>query len=871
MKNLPNDITISIIIPAYNCSQYIKKCIDSVRSQTYKNIEIIIIDDGSTDDTSNICDAYAFQDQRIKVIHQTNRGLSAARNAGLECATGDYVTFVDADDYIDHDTIDNYIQYVLKHPKSIYVSGFRKIHNEDWIQHIYCCKYDVLQQSDALSILFDEDGDNFKNYVCNKLYPRSLFDIIRFPEGKIYEDVYVQYKLFGCVDSIVLCPFIGYNYVRHEGSLSNSKKYLLDFVDAQIERFKCVEKTHPEYLHQLARTIFSSYLNRVKHYKIPLFGARNEFHRRIDTEKKIKSISVSLREHLPAYKFKTLMLSLHDNFFSDAIVTMICFLNSILHDLHLTQFLYKLLNYSFFKKRNIQVRECKSMHTSRYTENIYTKIYVRGVDKKKNHVLLQSYSISGTSNIEKSCPNLRILFSKRIEHNKESLIKYEHYEWIDCSTSDSSLISIYGIAFQLGKKIYRNAIPLKDIFHFFSNKLDWLPCFRTTRTWILMDRDTQADDNAEHLYRWMRQNHPEQKIFFAIRRTSHDWHRLECDGFNLLNISSIAYLWQRICASTVISSHADSYIYSPASYAHRSIIYTLLPHIYNNIYKFIKRDCMHVFLQHGVTKDNLAEWLNASPISLLITETPAEYAAISGDKYGFRYTTNDVAFTGFPRHDALVPYIDIKPTRPQITFMPTWRRYLLGRDLHSNVRPLDPNFIHSTYARTWQHLLAGEALLRMQEKYDFDVLFFPHANMQPYLPQFTLPAHVRVASHADTCIQDVFRSTSLLVTDYSSVAFEVAFLNRPVIYYQFDAEKFFSGDHIFTKGYFDYDNDGFGPVVCDEDKLLHEIERIASSNYMPQNIYLSRMNKTFKFRDGNNCSRVYNAICSRLQQYMIER
>ncbi len=488
------------------------------------------------------------------------------------------------------------------------------------------------------------------------------------------------------------------------------------------------------------------------------------------------------------------------------------------------------------------------------------KIFIKGIDKQNKQILLHSFSTSGKSIVEKLCPDLQIKFNSKIVCNSKLSISYEHYEWIDCNAVWMSQIVIYGVVFQLGKKFYHDVLPLENVRHFFRNKLDWLPWCRTDGSWILMDRDTQADDNAEHLYRWLRRNHPELKIFFALRRTSHDWRRLEAEGFALLDITSPVYLWRRLRASVVASSHADNYIFMPVCYTDTSLLYTFLHRILHRIYRFIKKDCIHIFLQHGVTMNNLAKWLNRTQISLFITETPAEFAAITGNMYGYRFTEKDVALAGFPRHDALAMYAGTNPTRPQITFMPTWRRYLLGEALHSNVRPIIPDFMQSTYARTWQSLLAGERLRFLQEKYGFDVVFFPHANMQPYLPQFVLPHHVRIASHAEVRIQDVFRATSLLVTDYSSVAFEEAFLMRPVIYYQFDAEKFFSGDHVFTKGYFSYKKDGFGPVVRDENQLLYEIEKCIISNYKLKNQYFERIKNTYIFQDSKNCIRVYESI-----------
>lgn len=845
---------ITIIVTTYNCAEYISRCIHSILAQNYPNIEIIIVDDGSTDETGIICETYVAQDRRIKLIRQANSGVSIARNAGLNCATGDYITFVDADDYIDKDMIGNYLPYIIKSPNSILISGHRRIYSKDKIISICYREYTILSISQALRILFEDNIKSFQNFLWNKLYPRALFEKIRFGSERIFEDIAIQYKLFEIADTIVLCPFVGYNYVIRKTSLTHFQQNHFDFVDVQIERFIHVNRYIHLHLNLLSALIFRSYIEGVHISKITVPKSKSIAHSRYNTEIKIKSIASELKKYLPKYKFYFMMASLKKNIFTELLIEIAWITNKVLNMLHIRQ-----IPSEFFD--NIS----KSMnHYNKTNTNIeYNKNTIVGYDKKNKQILIHSYSVDPQSFLEKFCQNLRIAYHTRLKCKAGASARYEHYEWLSCDTAAEKQLSASGATFSLGKKVYHDSIPMQAVRRFFRNKLNWLPWCRTDGSWILMDRDTQADDNAEHLYRWLRHAHPEKKAFFALRRTSHDWQRLEAEGFALVDIASPAYLRRRLCASVVASSHFDSYVFRPVCSIRRSTVRKLGTCILNRIFRFIKKDCAHIFLQHGVTMNDVSPWLNCSPISLLVTATPAERHAITGDAHGFRYSEKDVVLTGFPRHDALVAHVGATPARPRITFMPTWRGYLVGESLDSNTRLINPDFMQSAYARAWQHLLAGEGLRRLWHAHGFDIVFFPHVNIQPYLSQFDLPDYVRPVTHADTRIQDLFLSTSLLVTDYSSVAFEMAFLLRPVIYYQFDKKDFFSGNHVVAKGYFHYDKEGFGPVVTEEDQLLNEIEISIGRNYAPQETYLERMRNAFAYRDGNNCARVYAAIAER--------
>lgn len=362
--------------------------------------------------------------------------------------------------------------------------------------------------------------------------------------------------------------------------------------------------------------------------------------------------------------------------------------------------------------------------------------------------------------------------------------------------------------------------------------------------WLLMDRDTQADDNAEHLYRYIRARQPHVNAWFVLRNTSHDWGRLKKEGFSLLAFGSWRHKMALLNASHLISSHAESYITR------------LLPERY---YRGL-RGWDFTFLQHGVIGTDVSDWLNTQRIRNLVTSSPKEYEAISSDDSAYAFSRSEVVLTGMPRHDRLHEK-RAHPASRTILIMPTWRLSLVGRSLDdSNDRERNPELVNTQFFQTWFKLLNSPQLASLTRKYSYEVVFFPHANLKPYLEEFRTDG-VRVLGHADVeSIQELFLFSSVLITDYSSVAFEMAYLERPILYYQFDDELVFGGGHSVKKGYFDYRRDGFGPVSTQVEELLESLESILSRGCAPAERYQQRMRNFFAFRDGRCCERVFNRI-----------
>ena len=238
MKN-KNKI-VSIVIPVYNVEEYIEKCIISVLNQTYKNIEIIIVNDGSIDKSEEKIQKFVKEDKRIKYIIKENGGLSSARNKGIETATGDYICFIDSDDWVAGNYIECLLSRIEQDKSDISICNIKYVYQDNFekIPGYHIDVNETINNKTALQYLFK--GKKYQNHAVNKLYKLNLFkdNNIKFPESRIYEDAFTMYKLLYKAKKISLCNEYLYFYLKtREGSILNTKfnKKRLDLLDAMVE------------------------------------------------------------------------------------------------------------------------------------------------------------------------------------------------------------------------------------------------------------------------------------------------------------------------------------------------------------------------------------------------------------------------------------------------------------------------------------------------------------------------------------------------------------------------------------------------------------------------------------------------------------
>ncbi len=225
---------ISVIVPVYNVGEYLCECVDSILSQTYQNLEIILVDDGSTDNCPGLCDEYALKDRRISVVHQVNQGLSAARNRGYEVSSGKYIAFVDADDTVSHTYIETLHKLATKNNAQIAICAYTRNPNELETEAV---TEDYIITSEKMLKEWHGKRKSIETVAWNKLYNREILECIGnykiFPEGKTHEDIYTSHLFVSFSNTIAITNQKLYFYRRRSKSISRT--YTKEAAEADLE------------------------------------------------------------------------------------------------------------------------------------------------------------------------------------------------------------------------------------------------------------------------------------------------------------------------------------------------------------------------------------------------------------------------------------------------------------------------------------------------------------------------------------------------------------------------------------------------------------------------------------------------------------
>lgn len=246
-ENSSGFAVISIIVPVYNVEPYLRKCLDSIINQTYRKLEILVIDDGSTDGSGKICDEYKERDERVKVFHTENRGLSCARNLGLDEAQGEWIGFVDSDDWLEEYAIQMFLDTALSTDADIVACRFFQEYVNGTFESVGAKESFIAEGDKNLRSMLVER--KMTEDVWNKFYRARLFNHIRYPEGRIFEDYATTYKLIQKSRRLTYIPDCLIHYRNRQNSLSNihSMKSLVDYWTVYRERFDRLGKISDDY------------------------------------------------------------------------------------------------------------------------------------------------------------------------------------------------------------------------------------------------------------------------------------------------------------------------------------------------------------------------------------------------------------------------------------------------------------------------------------------------------------------------------------------------------------------------------------------------------------------------------------------------
>ena len=386
-------------------------------------------------------------------------------------------------------------------------------------------------------------------------------------------------------------------------------------------------------------------------------------------------------------------------------------------------------------------------------------------------------------------------------------------------------------------------IPALLIYVFFT--IISLPLFtlRKKKIWLICEKPDEARDNGYHLFRYIRLNHPEVWCYYIINQNSKDIEKVIALG-NVIKTGGVRHYLYYVNAYRLISSQSNGF----------------LPNwLFGKMFGFrLNRDCKTVFLQHGITQaPQPSLYFPQTDLNLFVCSAKREYEFVRDT---FLYPKANVRLLGFTRFDELLTRTEIKN---QILIMPTWRAYLFNIDQKQRPQKM-VLFKESAYFKENLALLTNNDIQDCLKNRGTVLIFYLHYMMQVYASEFAEEIekagceNVIIAKREDHDVQRLLKESLLLITDYSSVYFDFAYMKKPIIHFQYDDEEYHRNHY--KKGYFDFKADGFGPVYKSADETAHAIIKCAKNEFNMENTYVERVDNFFIFNDANNCKRNFEAI-----------
>ena len=375
--------------------------------------------------------------------------------------------------------------------------------------------------------------------------------------------------------------------------------------------------------------------------------------------------------------------------------------------------------------------------------------------------------------------------------------------------------------------LFMAALPAAAVYKLFRREL-----------WLICDNKNEARDNGYWFFKYLCEQHPEQDAVYAINKRSPDYQKVRDLG-KTVRYGSFRHWILYLAARVNISSQKGG---KPNA----AVCYFL------EVKGLLKNT--RVFLQHGIIKDDM-DWLHYenTKMRMFVTSVEREYRFLSET---FGYPEGYIVKTGLCRFDNLQSFT-VNPR--QLLLMPTWRSWIATPTSASREIEDVSDFRQTRYFREWNAFLKSPALRRLLEENDLTLIFYPHRDMQKYLSYFEIGSdRIIKASWPEYDVQTLLKESAYLVTDFSSIAMDFAYMGKRLMYYQFDRNDFRKGQY--PLGYFDYEKDGFGKVCEDLAEALEEMERAVREHFEQPEEYQRRHDAFFDLCDNKNCERTYNAV-----------
>ncbi len=408
--------------------------------------------------------------------------------------------------------------------------------------------------------------------------------------------------------------------------------------------------------------------------------------------------------------------------------------------------------------------------------------------------------------------------------------------------------------FQMIKKIhdnprviYNHILIVLRIMKLWTAWLLLLPIKNTLykkNIWLIGEKGTEARDNGYYFFKYIREYHSDINAFYTISKNSPDRNKVKKYG-NIITLNSYKHFLFYLSAKVSANSQPYGAIPEPVA------------QLFQLSKKLHRNDQVVIHLKHGITKDELPHVLDYKnthfDLICCVSERERKFM-----QEVHKYPDDNIKTVGFCRFDTLLNNHSIKK---QILIMPTHRMWLhaakTGKTANENEKE---HFRNTEFFCVYASLLKNKELLEYVRHAGYNIVFYPHYALQSFIQCFEECANetVIIADRDHYDVQQLLLESALLITDFSSVFFDFAYMEKPVVFYQFDEQKYRAGH--FKKGYFDYYVDGFGPVFKEEKDVITEIIRIIHNGCVTDEVYKERAHSFFTIRDANNCERVFNEV-----------
>lgn len=839
---------VSVVVAVYNAQPWLDRFFASLRRQTLRDFEVLMVDDGSTDESAAMIAEMAGADPRFRLVRlPVNAGAGTARNTGIREAKGETLCFADPDDLLPETSLE--VRYTAYKRHNAIVRACHDEIGDDGSMRNHETRPDRLPE--IFSPVDEAERVGVNPFLCAHwtwLFPTELLrrhKILNGENMRTAEDIVLLNKLFFHVNRMVWIPDTVYFWMKHEESLSTTR-YTAEHYE---NYFQCCDVFYREAgkhrRMELADQFFDGYLALYPGHLLAQAarGGSDE----TDAQKLIAA-TARIAERYAVFKRCAEVLRRNPAHYAG-----LCRLMAALQSDNQSALLRLVESQRVFN-RLMEEKKFEGVREAGWSRQVSFDKLDREAGLVRARYLFcdnrpEERFVSGGRDAQPAYAKNRTV------HTGDGYVIFERILWLPLPLEENERIALT-VAGQ-GSGLDHTASQLRAAFAPRPlNDAGFPPDVRALRrlarsgpvrekfrdAWLFMDRDTEADDNAEHLYRWVRSEHPEINAWFVLREDSHDWPRLEAEGFRLVAHGTMEHFALFLSAGKLVSSQMDHYIYAP-----------LEERYYSDFQK-----PTFICLQHGVIKEDLSSWLNPVPIDMFVTTTPAEYSSIVADGTAYVMTKKEVRLTSLPRFDALLEPVKQENT---VLVMPTWRADLVGEwDGKGQRRERNADFYSSSYVATWKDVFDDERFKALLDHYGYGVIFFAHPGFEQYLDGMPFPAYVDKRSKRHGSLMNLMKQSRVMITDFSSVAYDMAHAKRAVLYYQPEDEAEYARRQNRKTGFFRYSTMGFGPVCHDRNALLAALEETLRAGGVPAPEYARREKNTFSHHDRRSCRRVFESI-----------